>query len=86
MDGTIPGETKREGQRKAKRRIACGNQEKRRKLMVGTYSTHSPSHVACMQIMKSNNNERFRIHITHQNNFPFYRKGLKTILTHYLKN
>ncbi len=62
MDGTITGETKREGQKKVKRRTTCGNRKKGKKgrelvpLMVGNYLTHDPSIVTCMQIMRSNSN------------------------------
>jgi hypothetical protein len=82
-----PSQGRQKGKAKERPKDAqLAGTKKRRNLVVGTYLTHSPSHVACMQIMKSNNNERFRIHITGQNNFPFYRKGLKIILTHCLKN
>jgi hypothetical protein len=92
MAGTIIGETKREGQRKARRRIACKNQKKGRELaslVVGSYFTHNPSHVICMQIVRSNSNERSRISITPNTIFLFIveAKGhLKIILTCCLKN
>jgi hypothetical protein len=81
MAGTITGETKMEGQRKAKKHIARRNQKRKKKrektspFMVGSYFTHGPFNVTCMQIVKSNNNGRFRIIITHQCNLPFYSKG-----------
>jgi hypothetical protein len=74
MIGTITRETKREGQRKAKRWKACWNQKKGRKLvplLVRSYFTHNPFNVACMQI----SNGRFGTCITHQCNLPFYNKG-----------
>jgi hypothetical protein len=49
MAGTITRETKREGQKKAKRQTTRKNQKKGRKLIpfvVGSYFTHSPSNVA----------------------------------------
>jgi hypothetical protein len=49
MVETIKGETKREGQRKAKRHGACRNQKKGElvPLVVGSYLTHGHSNVAC---------------------------------------
>jgi hypothetical protein len=67
-----------EGQKKAKRCMACKKQKKRRELvplMVGSYLTHNPPNVTCMQIMKSNNNERSKTSITCQHNLPFYSKS-----------
>jgi hypothetical protein len=55
MIGTITRETKREGQRKAKRNTTCMNPKKGKEpvpLMVRSYFTHSPSNVPCMQILK----------------------------------
>jgi hypothetical protein len=80
MAKTIIGETKKEGQRKAKRRKTCKNQKKRKGrklvfLMVGSYFTHYPSNVACMQIVKSNSNGRFKTSITLQHNLPLYNRG-----------
>ncbi len=66
MAETITGETKREGQRKAKRRTTyrtqnrCRTQNRRRKqipLVVGSYFIHGSSNVACMQIMITNSKE-----------------------------
>ncbi len=57
-------------------------------LVVGSYLTHKPFNVVDMQIVKSNNNRRFRTSISHQCNFPFYNKGQrqwKAILTCCLK-
>jgi hypothetical protein len=82
MVGTIVGETKREGQRKAKRCTCHKNKIKGKKLVllvVGSYFIHSPFNVACMQIMKSNNNGKFRTNINYQHNFPFYSKGKSTL-------
>ncbi len=67
MVGTIKEETKREGQRKAKRRTTCRNQEKGKELVllvVGGNLTHGPFNVAYMQIVRSNSNGRSRISIT----------------------
>jgi hypothetical protein len=38
--------------------------------MVGNYLTHDLFNVACMQIVRFNNNERSRKNITHQRNLP----------------
>ncbi len=43
--------------------------------MVRGYLNHSPSNVACMQIMRPNSNRRSRASIFHQCNLPFYSKG-----------
>jgi len=43
--------------------------------VVGGYFTHSPSNVACMQIVKFNSNKRFRTSTSRQHNLPFYSKG-----------
>jgi hypothetical protein len=43
--------------------------------MVGSYFTHSPSNVASMQIVKSNNNGRSKTNITCQHNLFLYNKG-----------
>jgi hypothetical protein len=74
MAGTITGETKREGQK-------TNNLQEPKKgnelvfLVVGSYLTHSPFNVTCMQIVRSNNNGRFKTNITCQCNLPFYDKG-----------
>ncbi len=44
-------------------------------LMVGSYLTHNPSNVACIQIVRFKSNRRSRINISCQNNLPFYNKG-----------
>jgi len=57
MAETIIRETKREAQRKAKRCTTCGNQKKRKKLVllvVRNYLTHGPFNVVYMQIVRSN--------------------------------
>jgi len=54
MAGTIIGETKREGQRKAKRHTTCITPPKKKKLaplMERNYLTHGPSNVTYMQTM-----------------------------------
>jgi hypothetical protein len=79
MARTIIGETKMEGQKKAKTQIALGTKEKRGielvPPMVGNYLTHGPSNVTYMQIVKFNNNGRSRTHITRQHNLPLYNRG-----------
>jgi hypothetical protein len=78
MAGAITEETKKEGQRNAKRHTTHKNKKKRKELIllvVGNYFTHNPSIVANMQIMKFNSNGSFRTNITRQHNFPFYNKG-----------
>jgi hypothetical protein len=52
-------ETKRKGQRKAKRHTARKNPQKKRRLVplaVASYLTRGPSNFNCMQITRSNNN------------------------------
>jgi len=74
MVGTITGETKNEGQRKAKKHIAYKNQKKRKQLVplvVRSYLTHNPYNVACKQIVRFKSNGRSRINIT----LPFYSRG-----------
>jgi hypothetical protein len=47
---TIIGETKKEGQRKAKRQTTCKKHQKREKLVplvIGSYFIHGPSNVTC---------------------------------------
>jgi hypothetical protein len=78
MAGTIKKETKKEGQRKAKRHTTRRNQEKRRKLVpfvVGGNCTHDPSNVVCMQIVKFSNNGRSRTNITYQHNLFICNRG-----------
>jgi hypothetical protein len=75
--GTIIGETKREGQRKAKNNSAHKNQKKKKELVllvVGSYVTYGPSNVTYMQIVKLISNGRSRTHITHQCNLLLYTK------------
>jgi hypothetical protein len=51
MAKTITRETKREGQRKVKRHVACRNQKNGRDLVllvVGSYPTHGPFNITCM--------------------------------------
>jgi hypothetical protein len=78
MAGTIKEETKKEGQRKAKRLTTGRNQDKGREpvpLLVGSNLTCGLSNVDCMQIVRSNNNGRFRTSITCQCNIPLYNKN-----------
>jgi hypothetical protein len=59
MAQTITGETKREGQKRPKDAQPAGTEKKGRELVplvVGSYLTHGPSNVTCMQIMRSNSN------------------------------
>jgi hypothetical protein len=53
MVRTIAKDTKREGQRKAKKCTSYRNQKRKKliPLMVGTYLTHNPFNVTCTQIM-----------------------------------
>jgi len=63
MARTIIRETKREGQRKVKKPTTCRNPKKGRKLVLlvgGNSLTHGPSNVTSMQIVRFNNNGRFR--------------------------
>jgi hypothetical protein len=76
MAGAIIGETKREGQRKAKRQTACRNQKKGRELVllvVRSYLTHGPSNATCMQIVRSNKNGRSKTSINLCNLPPYNR-------------
>ncbi len=78
MARTITWETKKEGQKKAKRHTNIRTKKKGRKLVpfvVGSYFTHNPFDVACMQIMRPNDNGRSRISITRQCNFCLYNRG-----------
>jgi hypothetical protein len=77
MAGTITRETKREGQRKAKKQTAHENQKKGKIVLVvvGSYLTHGHSNVTYTQIMKSNGNGRSRTNITHQRNLPLYSRS-----------
>jgi len=77
MVGTIKEDTKKEGQREAKRRTTHMNQEKGRELVplvVGGNFTHTPCNVACMQIVRFNSNGRSRTSITCQCNLSLYSK------------
>jgi hypothetical protein len=79
MGPPIARETKREGQRKAKRHTARRKTERKGRelvpIVVGSYLTHGPSNVTCIQIVRSNNNGRSRTIITHQHNFPLSYRG-----------
>ncbi len=70
-------EDKKEGQRKAKKSAAYKNQRRERTnlFVLGNYLTYSPFNLACMQIVKSNTNRRFRTNISYQHNLPFYNKS-----------
>jgi hypothetical protein len=79
MAGTITWETKKEGQRKTKRHTAYKNTKKRERVSPsrgGKKPFHPrPSNVACMQIVRFNNNGRSKTSITNQYNLPLYNKG-----------
>jgi hypothetical protein len=74
MAETILGETKREGQ---KRHNLKGPKRGRKlvSLMVGSYLTHNLFNVANMQILRFNNNGRFKTNIICQRNLLIYNKG-----------
>jgi len=65
----------REGQKKAKKTRMNQRRERASPSRGRKLSTHSPSNVACMQIMTPNSNKRFRTSISCQRNLPFYSKG-----------
>jgi hypothetical protein len=78
MAETITGEIKSGGQRRAKRLTACRIHKEGRELAslaIGSYLTHGPFNIACMQIVIFNSNETFRISITCQYNLPLYSRG-----------
>jgi len=78
MVGTITWERKGKAKESPKDPQPTRTKKKRRKLIplvVGNYFTHNPSNVACMQIMRYNNNGRSRTSITCQCNLPLYDKG-----------
>ncbi len=75
MAGTMARETKREGQRKAKRCMGTKKRIKLIPLVVGSYFTQGPFNVTYMQIVRSNSNGRSKTSITRQCNLPFYSKG-----------
>jgi hypothetical protein len=58
--------------------MARRNHEKGKKLVplvVGSYLTHNPCIVTCMQIMRFNNNGRFRTNIIRQCNLLIDNRG-----------
>jgi hypothetical protein len=75
MVRTIARETKREGQKMNNLHELKKKGKELIPLVVGSYFTHNPSNVTCMQIMRSNSNGRFRTSITCQHNFPFHDRG-----------
>jgi hypothetical protein len=78
MAGTITRETKNEGKKKGQKTHNSQEPKKGKKLvliMIRSYFTHGPFNVTYMQIMKSNNNGRFKTSITYQCNFPLCSKG-----------
>jgi hypothetical protein len=48
-------------------------------LIIGSYLIHSPSDVAYIQVMRSNNNKRSRTSIFHQQNLPLYSRSQSTL-------
>jgi hypothetical protein len=79
MAGTIIGKTKKGQPKKGQKTHSQGTQKKKGRelvpLMVGSYLTHCPSNVACMQIVRFNSNRRPRTSIICQCNFRFYSRG-----------
>ncbi len=78
MARTITRETKKGRPKKGQKTYNPQEPNERKDLIpsvLGNYITHGPYNVTCMQIMRSNNNERSRTSITHQHNFLFYNKG-----------
>jgi hypothetical protein len=77
MVGIITRETKKEGQRKAKRCTTCKPKKGREliPLVVGSYFTHGPPNVACTQIMGFNSNGRSKTSIVCQCNLPLYNRN-----------
>jgi hypothetical protein len=73
MVGIITQKTKE----KAKRRTTLSNQSRERGSPSGSYFTHSPSNIVSLQIMRSNNNRRFRTNIFH---FAIFLSARKAIL------
>jgi hypothetical protein len=77
MVGTITRKTK--GKAKKRPKVVQPTSTKERKelvpLMVGSYLTHNPSNLACMQIVRSNNDRRFKTSISHQCNLFLYNKS-----------
>jgi hypothetical protein len=72
-------EDKTKGQRKVKTLARTKEGKELVLLVVGSYFTHSPSYVACMQIMRPNSIRKSRTNISRQCNLPFYSKGLSML-------
>jgi hypothetical protein len=66
MVRTITQKTKGKAKERPKDAQPTSTKERRElvPLMVGSYLTYNPSNVACMQIVRSNNNRRFKISIS----------------------
>jgi len=77
MAKTITWKTKGKAKERPKDTQPAGTKEGRELvlLVVGNYLTHNLSNVIYMQIVRSNNNRRFRISISCQCNLPFYSIG-----------
>jgi len=77
MIGTITW--KKKGKAKKRPKIVQPRSTKERKelvpLMVGSYLTHNHSNLACMQIVRSNNDRRSRTSISRQCNLFLYSKS-----------
>jgi len=79
---TIPRKTKRGRPNKGQKTHSLKGPKRGREpifLVVGSYFTHGPSNVACMQIVTFNSSGRSRTSITCQNNLPLYSKGKSTL-------
>jgi hypothetical protein len=77
MVGTITHKTKGKAKERPTNAQTTGTEERRKLvlLVVGSYLTHSLSNVTYMQIVRSENNNKFRTNISHQSNLPIYSKG-----------
>jgi hypothetical protein len=73
MVGTITWKTKGKNAKERPKDVQPARTKEGKELvplMVGSYLTHSPSNVVCMQIMKSNSNGKSKTNISHQSNLP----------------
>jgi hypothetical protein len=92
MVETIVGETKRQAKERPKDEQPTWTKKKKKKLVpfvVGSYFTHGLSNVICMQIVRSNDNGKFKTCITCQLNFLSIievKACWKAMSTHCLKN
>jgi hypothetical protein len=95
MVKTIIREAKKAGQKKSKDEQPTWTKNKERRelvlLVVGSYLTHGPSNVTCMQIVRSNNNGKSKTPIICQCQCNFLstteaKAHWKAMLTRCLKN